>query len=120
MRATPVGLNRGPHPGHAAQLLRRGRVSANGLPAPSSMSPLPAEKMAAVTASHPQTAGQWVRLIGNLVNLSTPLGLLVALVGRAEIHRGPRGLFLAEHYRLTFPVAGAFTIGNVITTGTDW
>ncbi len=66
------------------------------------------------------TAGQWLRCVGNIANLSTPAGLLVALVGRAEIRRGPRGLFLCEHYRLRFPVAGAFTIGNVITTASTW
>jgi hypothetical protein len=60
------------------------------------------------------------RRVGNFVNLSTPAGLLVATIGRASIRPGPRGLFLAEGYRLTFPVAGAFTIGNVITTGGTW
>ena len=41
-------------------------------------------------------------------------------IGRATIRRGPRGLFLCEGYRLKFPIAGAFTIGNVITTGSTW
>lgn len=68
----------------------------------------------------PQTPGQWLRWVGNFINLSTPMGLLVATVGRAEIRRGPRGLYLGEHYRLKFPVAGAFTIGNVITTASTW
>ena len=45
---------------------------------------------------------------------------MVALIGDAKICRGPRGLFLCEGYRLKFPVAGAFTIGNVITTGSTW
>lgn len=66
--------------------------------------------------SWPQTGWQWVRLVGNFANLSTPFGLLVARLGRAELSRGPRGLFLGERYRLKFPLAGAFTIGNVITT----
>ena len=61
-----------------------------------------------------------LRSVGNVVNLSTPLGLLVAKVGRAEVRRGPRGLYLGEHYRLGFPVAGAFTIGNVIITARTW
>ena len=59
------------------------------------------------------------RQLGNLVNLSTVFGLVVARAGRAHIRRGPHGLLLAEGYRLSFPVAGAFTIGNVvITSGT--
>lgn len=71
-------------------------------------------------AGRPETPWQWVRFAGNLVNLSTPLGLLVARIGHAEIRRGPRGLFLCEGYRLKFPIAGAFTIGNVITTPKTW
>ena len=64
----------------------------------------------------PLTGRQWLRLVGNTVNLTTPLGLGVALAGRARIRRGPRGLLIAEGYRLRFPVAGAFTVGSVITT----
>ena len=30
------------------------------------------------------------------------------------------GLFLGEGYRFGFPVAGAFTVGNVITTSSTW
>lgn len=71
-------------------------------------------------AGRPETPWQWLRCVGNLVNVTTPLGLLIARLGRAEIRRGPRGLFLCEGYRLRFPVAGAFTIGNVITTGQTW
>jgi hypothetical protein len=66
------------------------------------------------------TGWQAVRLVGNIVNLTTLLGLLVALIGRARIRRGPRGLWLAEGYRIRFPVAGAFTIGSVITTPTTF
>lgn len=66
------------------------------------------------------TGWQWVRLVGNIVNLTTLLGLLVAAIGRARIRRGPRGLWLAEGYRIPFPVAGAFTIGSVITTPTTF
>lgn len=61
-----------------------------------------------------------LRAVGNAVNLTTPLGLLVARIGGARIRRGPRGLVLAERYRLSFPIAAAFTIGNVIITGHDW
>ena len=50
----------------------------------------------------------------NVVNLSTPLGLLVAAAGRARFRRGPRGLVLAADYRWPVPSAPAFTIGNVV------
>lgn len=60
-----------------------------------------------------------VRNAANWVNLSTPLGLLVAGVGGARIRRGPRGLFLADGYRWRFPDGGAFTVGNVICTRHD-
>jgi hypothetical protein len=68
----------------------------------------------------PASGWQWVRFVGNFINLSTPVGLAVARIGRATIRRGPDGLFLGESYRLKFPIAGAFTIGNVITTSTTW
>ena len=68
----------------------------------------------------PATGWQWARFAGNFVNLSTPVGLAVARIGRATIRRGPRGLFLGEGYRLNFPIAGAFTIGNVVTTSSTW
>ncbi len=61
-----------------------------------------------------------VRRLGNRVNLSTPLGLAVARVGRASVRPGPRGLLLADGYRLPFPVAGAFTVGDVLITGGRW
>lgn len=76
--------------------------------------------MAGVTPGWPTTGWQWVRFFGNFVNLTTPAGLLVAKIGRATIRRGPRGLFLCEGYRLKFPIAGAFTIGSVLTTGSTW
>ena len=79
-----------------------------------------ADKIVIVHAGSPETPWQWVRLVGNFVNLTTPVGLLVAVIGRARIRRGPRGMFLGEGYRLKFPVAGAFTIGNVITTSSTW
>src|SRR6187200_1884408 len=69
-----------------------------------------------VKSGRPETGWQWVRLVGNFANLTTPLGLAVAGMGGATIKRGPRGLFLGEGYRFGFPVAGAFTVGNVITT----
>lgn len=62
-----------------------------------------------------------VRRVGNWANLSTELGLVVALAGRSRLRRGPRGLILAENYRLPFPIAGAFTVGDVvISCGRGW
>ncbi|NDL58824.1 hypothetical protein [Phytoactinopolyspora mesophila] len=60
-----------------------------------------------------------VREVVNWVNLSTPLGLLVSVIGRAQIERGEHGLFLARHYRFPLPPAPAFTVGNVILVRLD-
>ena len=76
--------------------------------------------MATMTSGPPATSAQWVRRVGNVVNLTTPLGLLVSVLGRARLRPGPRGLLLAERYRLPFPRAGAFTVGDVLITGSDW
>jgi hypothetical protein len=57
-----------------------------------------------------------LRRAGNLLNLSTPLGLLVARLGRARVRAGPHGLLLAEEVRLPLLAAGAMTIGNVVLT----
>lgn len=65
------------------------------------------------------TGWQWVKLIGNFLNLSTFAGVLVGLIGRARFSRGPRGLFFANGYRIGFPIAGAFTIGNVVLSKHD-
>lgn len=56
------------------------------------------------------------RQVGNVLNLSTPCGLLLAGLGRARLRRGPDGLLIAEGYRWRFPIAGAFTVGNVVLT----
>lgn len=61
-----------------------------------------------------------LRRVGNAVNLSTPFGLLVARIGGARLDRGPRGLVLAEGYRLGFPYASAFTVGNVVIARGAW
>ncbi|MGH3448566.1 MAG: hypothetical protein ACRDP4_13180, partial [Nocardioidaceae bacterium] len=63
-----------------------------------------------------------LRGVANLVNLATPLGLLVARAGRATVHRGPRDLRVATGYRLGFPVARAFTVGSVVISrhSADW
>ena len=62
------------------------------------------------------TTWQRLRVIVNWINLMTPLGVLVARVGGGVRHRGPYGLVIYTGYRLPFPNAGAFTLGNVITT----
>lgn len=59
---------------------------------------------------------QRIRRVLNYVNLSTPFGLLVVRLGGARAAPGPAGLILAHGYRLPFPVAGAFTVGNVVLT----
>jgi hypothetical protein len=55
-----------------------------------------------------------VRMLVNLVNLSTPLGLLIARIGGCSIRRGDEGLYMACGYRFRFPIAPAFTVGNVV------
>ena len=68
---------------------------------------------------HMDDGATTVRAVANFVNVSTLAGLVIARAGKAELSRGPRGLWYAEHYRLPFPVAGAFTVGNVIITPTS-
>jgi hypothetical protein len=62
-----------------------------------------------------------IRRVVNWVNLATPLGLAVALTGRARISRGPHGLLIARGYRRRIPpVQGrAVTIGDVVLLGLD-
>ena len=60
-----------------------------------------------------------VKQVVNLLNGSTVVGLAVALLGRARLTRGPRGLVLASGYRLPVPPAAAFTLGNVVTCRHD-
>ncbi|WP_043630680.1 hypothetical protein [Nonomuraea candida] len=55
----------------------------------------------------------------NYANLSTPLGLLIAIAGGASRRPGPDGLILAFGYRHRFPFAAAFTVGNVVLTRRD-
>lgn len=60
------------------------------------------------------TPGQRLRQLANVLNATTPLGLLLAGCARAPVRRGPRGLLLATGYRWRLPMAGAFTVGNVV------
>ena len=57
--------------------------------------------------------------VATWVNLGTPLGLTIAVLGRARLHRGPHGLILAVGFRHR-PVRGrAMTIGDVVLLGID-
>jgi hypothetical protein len=60
-----------------------------------------------------------VKRVVNWVNLTTPLGLLIARLGQAAVGEGERGLLVGVGYRLRFPVAPAFTVGNVIISPHD-
>jgi len=64
------------------------------------------------------TRWERTRAVLNWVNLSTPLGLLVARAGGATLQPGPGpgGVRIATGYRLPLPAAGAFTVGDVVTT----
>jgi hypothetical protein len=57
----------------------------------------------------------------NLVTLATPLGLVLALLGRARLRRGPRGTIVAASYASRFPAphASAVTIGDVVLLRLD-
>ena len=54
------------------------------------------------------------RAVANAVNLSTGAGLLLAALTRTPVQRGPEGLLLGTHYKARLPLAGAFTVGNVV------
>ncbi len=55
-----------------------------------------------------------LRAVVNVVNLATPLGLVLAAVGGTRLRRGPDGLLLATGWRVRVPRARAFTVGNVV------
>jgi hypothetical protein len=59
-----------------------------------------------------------VRQVLNVVNLSTLLGLLLGLAGRARFEQGRDGLVLARGWRLPAH-ASAITIGNVVLLRLD-
>jgi hypothetical protein len=59
-----------------------------------------------------------VRQVVNVVNLATPVGLLLGLVGHARFGKGPDGLILARGWRLPAQ-ASAVTIGNVVLLRLD-
>lgn len=57
-----------------------------------------------------------VRRTANWVNLSTPAGLTLGRLSGARTRRTADGLFLATGYRWRLPIAGAFTVGDVVLT----
>jgi hypothetical protein len=59
-----------------------------------------------------------VRQVVNVVNLSTPVGLLLGLAGRARFDKGPDGVVLARGWQLPAH-ASAVTIGNVVLLRLD-
>jgi hypothetical protein len=79
---------------------------------------------AGLDASHPPRSDPWdaptradrLRQVANVLNLSTPCGLFVALVGGADLASGPRGTVIATGYRWRVPAASAFTVGDVIVS----
>lgn len=60
------------------------------------------------------TGAERLRAVANAVNLSTGAGLLLAALSRTQLEQGPHGLILGTGYRPRLPLAGAFTVGNVI------
>lgn len=50
----------------------------------------------------------------NLLNLSTPAGLLLARLTGCRLESGPQQIVLAGGYPLALPRAAAFTVGNVV------
>jgi hypothetical protein len=59
-----------------------------------------------------------LRRVVNIVNLATPVGLVVAKAGRADLARGPHGLVLAKGFRPPLR-ASAMTIGDVVLLRRD-
>ena len=55
-----------------------------------------------------------IRRVLNVINLSTPAGIVLARAGKCRISRGPDGLLLAGGWTWPLPRAAAFTVGNVI------
>lgn len=60
-----------------------------------------------------------IRAAANAINLSTAAGLLLAALTHTTVEKGPQGLLLGTDYQPRLPLAGAFTVGNVIFYRTD-
>lgn len=69
--------------------------------------------------SSPLTRLELIRAVANAMNLSTASGLLLAGLTRTRIEQGPHGLIFGTDYQPKLPIAGAFTVGNVIFYRTD-
>lgn len=67
-----------------------------------------------MTAAHPVTAGHRIRAAADALNFSTATGLLLAGLSRTRVEKGPQALLLGTHYKPKLPLAGAFTVGNVV------
>ena len=65
------------------------------------------------------TSTERLRWVINWLNLTTIAGVAVARLGRTRPHPAAAGLYVAPRYRIAFPPAGAFTLGNVIITRHD-
>ena len=64
--------------------------------------------MTAVSAAHR------LRQVINVINLSTPIGLLIARAAHTRLVSGPDGLLVAFGYGWVLPRHTAFTVGNVV------
>lgn len=60
-----------------------------------------------------------LRAAANAINLSTAAGLLLAKLTHTRVEKGPHGLIFGTNYQPRLPLAGAFTVGNVIFYRTD-
>ena len=69
--------------------------------------------MTHATTRPSRTPGRLIRDLANVVNLSTPLGLIIAAATRSRIRRRG-GLIVADRARLPLRNAAAFTVGSVV------
>ena len=67
-----------------------------------------------MTPTSPSPRAESIRAAANAVNLSTTTGILLAALTRTPVEKGPQGLLLGTNYRPRLPLAGAFTVGNII------
>lgn len=70
----------------------------------------------------PHTPWTRVRTVINWLNLSTPIGLLIARLSGTPTRPVGRGVRVGTGYPWPFPVATAFTVGSVVLTPRpeDW
>lgn len=69
--------------------------------------------MTHATTRPSRTPGRLIRDLANVVNLSTPLGLIIAAATRSRLRRRG-GLIVADRARLPLRNAAAFTVGSVV------